>query len=200
MGFLGKVQSGGGRPNRHCNGGGLILSAVGGRRRGVADTPLLPGAGSERAEAVLGMSLTRPDWRAMLSAGAKCYLLRPCDVHRQTLADGLRKYLEHGRALGIDQRYKCRTRSPWFQVPLVRVPHAFLTYMSYRIPRLVVNTAGVSGTNRVHHLTMIDKADSSTLSRFAFAFLNHLTLAAVETAGRPYGGGVLNWNQATVPM
>src|SRR5207244_1395813 len=59
------------------------------------------------------------------------------------------------------------------------------------LPRLVVNHAPVSATNRLHHLYFDGMHDFGDLLRFSAAFLNPLTLATVEIASRTYGGGVL---------
>lgn len=138
-----------------------------------------------------GLRVRRADWKRLRSGGAMCHVLRPCDEHRTSPSPMLRRYLAHGQVLGIDKRYKCRMRPSWFSVPLAPPPDMFLTYMSYQMPRIVVNRGRLVATNRIHHLSLIHRPELSGLQRFASVFLNYLTLATAEIAGRPYGGGVL---------
>ena len=51
------------------------------------------------------------------------------------------------------EAYKCRNRDPWYAIPDVRVPDAFLSYMSGRRPVLVRNDAECVCTNSLHAVT-----------------------------------------------
>jgi len=138
-----------------------------------------------------GLTITAADWRENRDAGAEVFLLTACAVHRVEPGAALNCYLEHGIAQGVHQRFKCKQRTPWFAVPLSERPSCFLTYMSYRIPRLIVNDTLLSAPNRLHYISFRAPVTSMAIRRFAFAFANPLTLATCEIAGRAYGGGVL---------
>jgi hypothetical protein len=106
------------------------------------------------------------------------------------LSSSLRRYLAGGRREGIADRYKCRTREPWYAVPHVYVGDAFLTYMSGDEPRLVVNDAGVVAPNTLHVIKMrkptpIDSWD------LAAAWQSSLTKLSCELCGHSLGGGML---------
>jgi hypothetical protein len=104
--------------------------------------------------------------------------------------DTANAYLERGRLAGIDQRYKCRVRYPWWALPLPKagVPDLLLTYCANRYPRLAFNEAGVLQTNTIHGVTLEDRDLAPAL---AAGFYNSLTLLSAELVGRSYGGGVL---------
>ena len=106
------------------------------------------------------------------------------------LPAGVRRYLEHGERLGVPDAFKCRTRSPWFCVPHVREPDAFLTYMSGSSPRLVSNDAGAVAPNNLHILKL---HPITPFSRHALAALwqTSLTRLSVELEGHALGGGML---------
>jgi hypothetical protein len=92
---------------------------------------------------------------------------------------------------GLDARtYKCRTRSPWFRVPHVYQPDAFLTYMSGATPRLVANDAGVVAPNSLHILRLHPHAET-TRDGLAALWQTSLTRLSVEIEGHPLGGGML---------
>ena len=61
-------------------------------------------------------------------------------------------YIEAGERLKVDDAYKCRVRSPWWRVPLVKPADLLLTYMNADTPRLCTNRARPSpqlGARRV---------------------------------------------------
>lgn len=104
------------------------------------------------------------------------------------LTKSVRAYLESPEAHLARRAYKCRTRTPWYSVPDVRVPDAFLTYMIHREPKLVLNNAGCTCTNTLHAVRMKDGCSARDL---AIAFHNPLTQLSCEIEGHPLGGGML---------
>jgi hypothetical protein len=68
----------------------------------------------------------------------------------QRMPEPIRRYLSTGEAATARKTYKCRNRDPWYVVPDVRVPEAFLSYMSGETVSLVANSAGCVCTNSVH--------------------------------------------------
>jgi hypothetical protein len=139
-----------------------------------------------RARQIPSFLITREDLEAMLSEDQRCLLWRP-GPHLSTAETA---YVRRGEADGIHERYKCRVRRPWYVVPGVVVPEAFLTYMSDVVPRLCLNRAGVATANtllavRLPHVPVeLRKA-------FVVAFYNSATMLSCERTGRSYGGGVL---------
>jgi hypothetical protein len=102
----------------------------------------------------------------------------------------VQEYLREGEAAGIPRRYKCRVREPWYAVPGVTTPDAFMTYMSDEGPRLALNEAGASCSNTLHAVRL--PGVPQELRRvFAWCFYGSATQLSAELVGRPYGGGVL---------
>lgn len=140
-----------------------------------------------KAAHVQGAAFGEADFRERVRAGEAMYLLFAGE--REALAsEYVRAYLQKGVELGLPDRYKCRTRKPWYTVPYVRRPDLFLTYMSHVAPRLVVNEAKATNTNTIHGVFLQDPKLAKPL---AAAFLNSATLLSAEIEGRSYGGGVL---------
>ncbi len=109
---------------------------------------------------------------------------------RQDLDEPTRRYLEHGVAQGIQQRYKCRVRKPWYAVPLPRRrPDAFIPYMAHLGPRLIVNPLGAKNSNLLHGVALQPGAPPARA--LSAAMCGSLTLLSAEIEGRAYGGGVL---------
>ena len=101
------------------------------------------------------------------------------------LPPSVKAYLASDAGQAASRSYKCRNRQPWFAVPDVRTPHAFLSIMSGRGPRLVGNSAGVTCTNSVHAVQFQDKTD---IMRYVSNWTNELTTLSCELEGHRAGG------------
>ncbi len=101
------------------------------------------------------------------------------------------EYIDEGEKRGIDQRFKCRVRSPWWLVPLQPVADLFLTYMNAHAVALCANTAGVRHLNSVHGVFLGEDLEGVDPVACAVAALNTVTTLSCELRGRAYGGGLL---------
>ncbi len=104
------------------------------------------------------------------------------------LPASVRKYLGTDVAGQARLTYKCRNREPWYVVPDVFVPDAFLTYMSGRGPSLVANEAQCVGTNSVHTVRLRDGQSLPALKKLWASPIRELSC---ELEGHPLGGGLL---------
>ncbi len=106
----------------------------------------------------------------------------------QTLPRPVLRYLETPEAKQARQAYKCRMRDPWYVVPDVQVPNAFLSYMSGEEVALVANPAKCVGTNSVHTVRLNDGVSVEALRR---GWATSLARLSCEVEGHPLGGGLL---------
>lgn len=136
-----------------------------------------------------GLRFTQADWESLGRQGKSTLLFRP--TSRRRLSKASSRYVEQGESSEVDLAYKCRVRSPWWEVPLVRPAHLLLTYMNADAPRICANVAGVHHLNSVHGVYL--KPGLITLGRtlLPIASLNSATLLGAEIVGRAYGGGML---------
>lgn len=138
-----------------------------------------------RSAALSGLTFTDADWSSAAEKGSAGYLLASDDDSPE-----LRRYLVQGEAAGVHTAYKCRVRTPWYRVPHVYTPDAFLTYMSGLRPQLVANPTGVVAPNTLHvvrlkpHVTL----QAQTLAGF---WQTSLTSLSAELEGHALGGGML---------
>jgi hypothetical protein len=116
------------------------------------------------------------------------YLLHIQDC--ASLTGGVAAYVQSGEAAGIHLGYKCRNRAPWYSVPHVHQPDAFLSYMSTRSPRLVINDAGVFAPNSLHVLRF-HQPDRSAARRLGLGWQTALTRLSCELQGHVMGGEML---------
>lgn len=137
-----------------------------------------------------GLSLSTAAWRELGEAGSATLLFRP-GPDRAAMSPGARRYLAAGEADGVPEAYKCRVRSPWWQVPVIAPADLFLTYMNADTPRLTTNLAGVRHLNSVHGVYLGEPTRALGRELLPLASLNSLTLLGAELVGRAYGGGML---------
>jgi hypothetical protein len=136
-----------------------------------------------------GQVFTIDDHLALLAKGRGAYLFTPSkEPNGQSEAERL--LISEGQRNGVDQRYKCQHRTPWYLVPGSdrAASPLLLTYVNDRGPRLIENRAGVLSTNAF--LTVEPMADVSAAA-LAKAFRNPLTLLSAELLGKRLAGGAL---------
>ncbi len=75
-------------------------------------------------------------------------------------------------------------------MPHVHRADAFLTYMSGRVPRFVVNSGDVVAPNNLHVVRLRDGVQA-TADMLATAWPSALTRLSVELEGHAMGGGML---------
>lgn len=101
------------------------------------------------------------------------------------------EYISHGESIGVDRGYKCSKRSPWWIVPVTRIPDMMITYMNDFAPSFCANRARVRILNSVHGLYLNDDLKAEGSKFLPLATLNSATALASEMTGRAYGGGLL---------
>lgn len=141
-----------------------------------------------RGRALSGLQFSPEDWRNAVAIGEAGYLL--FIAAGAELTDSVRQYLRYGENQGVSKTYKCRTREPWFCVPHVYRPDAFLTYMSGTTPRLVANNAGAVAPNSLHVVRLYSRTDL-TSNALATLWQTSLTRLSAEIEGHALGGGML---------
>lgn len=168
------------------NNGYFTLSPARAKELGIPNRDLLrlspPGSAHLR-----GLSLSAHLLKRLGAAGQSTYLFRPEGNPSPASAS----YIEAGHTAGVDLAYKCRVRTPWYRVPLVRPADLLLTCMNADTARLTTNEANAYHLNSVHGVYL--KADLKDLGRelLPLASLNSATLLSAEMVGRSYGGGIL---------
>lgn len=153
---------------------------------GIPQRFLMPSV--RRSRDLLGTTYSREDWLSAKSLGQRVYLLsiKPDD----RLPHSVLRYIKLGEGKAIHQAYKCRNRSPWYSVPQVVSPDAFLAYMSGHFPRLVSNDAGAAAPNSLL-LVRLKPSTRITARSLAALWQTSLTHLSAEIEGHSLGGGML---------
>jgi len=141
-----------------------------------------------RADELKGLIYSEADWSTAAAAGSETYVVHlPSDP--EDLSESAQAYIALGERQGVHLAYKCRVRKPWYVVPGLRTPDAFLTYMIHVSPRLVVNQAGAVAPNSL--LVAHRKAGVPSLEYMCLALMTSLGRLSVELEGHSLGGGLL---------
>lgn len=141
-----------------------------------------PGSGHLR-----GLTLSTHQLAALGADGRSVHLFRPTG----RLSAPAQRYIDAGHAAGVHLAYKCRVRTPWYLVPLVKPADLLLTCMNADTPRLVTNRAAAHHLNSVHGVYLRDEVAALGRDLLPLAALNSVTVLHAEMVGRAYGGGVL---------
>ncbi|MEA3367396.1 MAG: SAM-dependent DNA methyltransferase, partial [Planctomycetota bacterium] len=104
------------------------------------------------------------------------------------LPDSVRTYLDSPQGQQAKKGYKCRNRNPWYVVPDVSVPDAFLSYMSGNGAAMVANRAQCVGTNSVH---VVNLKGNMSITKLLRIWREPFTQLSCEVEGHPLGGGML---------
>lgn len=139
-----------------------------------------------RTKYLQGLDFTNDDWQENVSSNRPSYLLAIQPLFE--IPKNLQQYISLGEQEGWHKHFKCRNRNPWYVVPSVWVPDAFLFRQIGSFPRLILNSAKATCTDTLHRVKFKEKK----LGRITVTcFHNSLTFAFAEILGRSYGGGVL---------
>jgi len=153
---------------------------------GVWSRPLLP-----RIRHADGLVFSKEDHHDLAELGCPRWLLDFApDLPSPEDSRDARSYLRSGEALGLNDRYKCRIRSPWYRVPVVQPGSLLLSKRCHKYPRLVINSAEVLTTDTIYQGRMM-KSFEALEAELVAGFHNTATLLTAEIEGRSFGGGVL---------
>lgn len=114
-------------------------------------------------------------------------LLNLTDLKEVEFSNELKLYLSSGEKKDIHNRYKCKKRHRWYDVPIVKKGDVCFFKCFHYLPKIIINSADIHTTDIAYNIRMNGEYDPSS---FAFCFYNSLTLALCEYNGRFYGGGV----------
>lgn len=106
----------------------------------------------------------------------------------RSIPPAVQRYLDSAEGIQARTAFKCRVRNPWYVVPNVEAPDAFLTYMNGADPVLIPNEAGCVCTNT---LLAIRLTNGIPVRAIAKAWTHPLARLSQELEGHPLGGGML---------
>ena len=134
------------------------------------------------------VELLEKDYSSLKSTSKPCYLIDLNGIPESNFSKGLMEYLTKGVDQKIHERYKCKLRKRWYDVPSIWKSEGLFFKRGHHYPKLLVNKANVHVTDAAYRINMKEGYDIESL---AASFYNSLTLLYSELSGRYYGGGVL---------
>jgi len=166
----------------------FILSPTEQEQRSIPDDYLVPII--RRSVHLTGLWVRDQDLQFLAENGNKFLLLALNQVESK-LPKSLQEYIQYGQEIGVSRTRKCRDRQPWYVVPHIFVPPAFMPCMSAAWPRLVVNQSQYTCTNNIIKVLWKEERPADDWLRLALGTLSTLSQLSAELVGRSYGGGVL---------
>ena len=139
-----------------------------------------------RSAHLAGARIGKRDWKNLTADDQRVHLLHLDPINGSKPAGALESYIRIGEEEGIHKGYKCSIREPWYAVPSIWIPDAFVFRQIYDFPRVVMNTANATSTDTIHRMRCKTNPRSVIANTYTY-----LTAASAEIEGRSYGGGVL---------
>ena len=102
------------------------------------------------------------------------------------LTEGERAYIQVGVSRGVERRYKCRIREPWYVTPGVKIPDLLMPVFADR-PALFVNDGGFAASNSM----LAGYLHGGSQGHAIAAWYTSLTLLQIELNVHSLGGGVM---------
>ncbi len=134
-----------------------------------------------------GAIVDKNGWRALADEDQRVHLLHLAPINGTKPIGALASYIKLGEDQEVHKGYKCSVRTPWYAVPSVYVPDAFVFRQIYDFPRIVLNQAEATATDTIHRMRC-HGGDPHSIVANSYSYL---TAASAEIEGRSYGGGVL---------
>lgn len=107
---------------------------------------------ASRSAHLRGAVLSEEDWCALDQANQRVRLLNLHVGANGALDERAAAYVADGEAKDLHLGFKCSIRSPWWRVPSLWNPDAFLLRQIHDFPRFVLNTAGATATDTIHRV------------------------------------------------
>jgi adenine-specific DNA methylase len=139
-----------------------------------------------RSAHLAGARIGKNDWKRLAADDQRVHLLHLAPINGSKPKSALESYIRLGENEKIHKGYKCSIREPWYAVPSVWIPDAFVFRQIYDFPRVVLNTADATSTDTIHRMRCKTNPRSVIANTYTY-----LTAASAEIEGRSYGGGVL---------
>lgn len=140
-----------------------------------------------RSAHLAGARIDKADWRKLADENHRVHLLHLAPINGSRPQGALARYIRLGETQNVHTGYKCSIRTPWYSVPSVYVPDAFVFRQIYDFPRIVLNEAEATATDTIHRMRC-HNGDARDVIANSYSYL---TAASAEIEGRSYGGGVL---------
>ncbi len=140
-----------------------------------------------RSDHVEGLIYTHSDHETNKRKGLPSNFLWFREADLTNMPQNVEQYLLTGLEQKLHERFKCRTRKCWYEVPSVYVTPIVMLKRAHNFPRLVLNEVGAYTTDTAYRI----RSTGMDPKAFVFGFVNSLTCLTAELEGRHYGGGVL---------
>lgn len=127
------------------------------------------------------------DFSSLENSKTRTRLLNLNELKESDFSNELNQYILLGESKKIHDRYKCKQRHRWYDVPIIKNGDICFFKRFHYVPKVIVNLAHIHTTDVVYNIRINSTYHPAS---FAFCFYNSLTLALCEYNGRFYGGGV----------
>jgi len=126
------------------------------------------------------------EWEVLRKSNSPCFLLDFSKGSNRSAK--AKKYLSLGIENKVHDRYKCKAREEWCNVPNINTAEGFFFKRCHLYPKLIMNNADICVTDTAYSVYM---NNGYNLRSLIYSFYNSFSLVYSEILGRKYAGGVL---------
>lgn len=147
-----------------------------------------------KARHLTGSEITRDDWQQLRDSGHRIWLFDPGPAHLQHTA--VKEYLDSASSNGepVKQRYKVRSREPWYITPVPVICHGFVSGMSSHGPWICLNMARqLTATNTLYAVTFRQRYSLEERFAWALSMMTTKSRRSLTRLGRVYPDGLLKY-------
>ncbi|WP_329385780.1 Eco57I restriction-modification methylase domain-containing protein [Anaerofustis sp. HA2171] len=128
------------------------------------------------------------DWEKNVKKNKDAYLVDFSNIPFENYSLGQKKYIQQGERQGVNNRYKCKIREKWYQIPYIWIPDAFFLRKSYLYPKFILNCCKAVSTSTMNRVKFNNGIEPE---RIILSYYNSISFAFTEINGRCYGRGLL---------
>jgi len=141
-----------------------------------------------KANHVRGDAFTKGDWEALKKSGKRCWLLSCHEPKSGLKGTGVLRYIEFGEEMGVNERYTCSSREPWYSVEKIDPPDVIISYMTRGKIRFVRNTSGCVVLTNLLAGYLVDGTVS--IDRLLGVLRSDETASVLDVLVKSYSGGL----------
>lgn len=143
--------------------------------------------------------ISRADWEKLRLAGERVWLFNPRGV--AVRHPEVQRYL----GLAVDKggcnrsAYKIKGRAPWYNTPLPKQPHGFISGMSRHGPWISLNDfADLNATNTLYVITFAPRISADQRYGYALSFLCSRVQRQLRKTARRYADGLIKYEPSSI--
>ncbi len=150
-----------------------------------------------KARHLIASEITNQEWQFLRDQGQRIWLLDPTPA--QLRHSAVKDYLDSLTNTAIRERYKIKTREPWYRTPLPRNCQGFVSGMSRHGPWISLNMVPrLTATNTLYTITFREVTSLDAMCAWALTLITSESRETLLGLGRVYADGLIKYEPGSL--